>query len=95
MVKFANTIKVLPHDGVPCKMVIVNYFSRLMWLMMGSWSDLNIWNSDYITRDAFLAAVQTKFDADFVVDQVICSRRPLASVETPEVRPVAWLETLL
>ena len=70
MVEFAKTVKVLPHDGVPCKMVIVNYFSRLMWLMMGSWTDLNAFNHDVISREAFMASARTKFDVDFVVDQV-------------------------
>mmetsp|Transcript_34608 Transcript_34608/g.98060 ORF Transcript_34608/g.98060 Transcript_34608/m.98060 type:complete len:704 (+) Transcript_34608:873-2984(+) len=70
MVDFAKSYPFLPADGIPCKMVIVNYFSRLMWLMMGSWADLNRFDSDYITREAFLATAKTKFDVDFVVDQV-------------------------
>jgi len=70
MIEFAESYPVLPHDGVPCKMVIVNYFSRLMWLMMGSWAELNVSGSEFITREAFVKAVHSKFDVDFVVDQV-------------------------
>lgn len=71
MVEFAKSYPVLPADGIPCKMAIVNYFSRLMWLMMGSWTDLNRYGTNYITREEFLAAAKTKFDVDFVVDQVM------------------------
>eukprot|EP00951_Prasinocladus_malaysianus_P029733 scaffold276144_cov53-Prasinocladus_malaysianus.AAC.1 len=70
MVEYAKTLPYLPHDGVPCKMVIVNYFSRLMWLMMGSWNDLCIPGSEYVSREAFVEMAKNKFDGDFVVDQV-------------------------
>jgi len=69
MKEFAKTLPFLPNDGIPCKMVIVNYFSRLMWLMMGGWSELNS-GSEYVTRDDFINAAKAKFDPEFVVDQV-------------------------
>lgn len=54
----------------PCKEVIVEAISALLWLGMGSFDEINTNNDGYITRDEVLAAARGIFGED-VVDLVV------------------------
>ena len=68
-----NRINAILHQEAarPAKLVIVELFSALLWLEMGSFHDLDSNHDGYITRDEIRKKCAEFFDCEEIVDLVV------------------------